>query len=85
MNSKQRLEAEEDSSMEQKTWQVYCFWKRNVLSFDLKESREGFCQRGKGRSIHVKGPKTEKAQEPTVQGTWSLRVSEAEWRVWESV
>jgi len=65
------------------------FLEKNVLSFDLKESREGFCQRGKGRSFHVKGPKTEKAQEPTVgslvQGTWRLRVSEAEWRVWESV
>lgn len=36
-----RLEVEEDSGMEQKTWQVYCFGKRHVLRFDLNESREG--------------------------------------------
>ena len=53
----------------------------------MNESREGFCQKGRGRSFHVDGPKTEKAQEPTVeslvQGIWRLTVSEAEWRVWE--
>ena len=32
---------------------------------DLKESREGFRQRGKGRLFHVEGPKTEKVREPT--------------------
>ena len=34
---------------------------------DLNESREGVCQRGKGRSFHVDGLKTEKAWEPTVE------------------
>ena len=55
----------------------------------MNESREGFCQRGRGRSFHVEGPKTEKAQEPTVeslaQGIWKLRISEAECRVQEGV
>ena len=51
--------------MEQKTQQVACFGKGNVLILDLKESREGFRQRGKGWSFHVKGPKTEKVWEPT--------------------
>ena len=34
---------------------------------NLNESREGFCRRGRGRSFHVDGPKTEKAREPTVE------------------
>ena len=56
----------------------------------MNESREGFCRRGRRRSsFHVDGPKTEKAQEPTVEsqvkGIWRPRVSEAEWRVWEGV
>ena len=34
---------------------------------DLNESKEGFCQRGRGRSFHVDGPKTEKVQKPTVE------------------
>ena len=80
--SKQQLEMDEDSSMEQKTWLVYSFGKRNVLRFDLKESREGFCGIGRGRSFHVEEPKMEKAQEPAVeslvQGIWRLGVSEAE-------
>ena len=64
--------------------------KRNALRFDLKEFREGFCRRGRGRSFQVEGLKTEKAWEPTaesvVQETWRLRVSEDEWRVlWEGV
>ena len=71
--------------MEQKTWQVHNFGKRNVFRSDLNEAREGFCRRGRGRSFHVDGPKTEKAREPTVEslvrGIWRLRVSEAEWRV----
>ena len=63
--SKQRLvETNEDNSTEQKTWRVYSFEKRNVLRFDLKGSREGFCQTGRGRSFHVEEPKTEKAREP---------------------
>ncbi len=46
---------------------------RNVLGYILgfrlhfNESREGFCRRGRGRSFHVDGPKTEKAREPTVE------------------
>ena len=31
MGSKQRLETDEDTSMEWKAWQVYSFGKRNVL------------------------------------------------------
>ena len=75
-------ETDEDHSVQWKTWQVYSFGKRYVLKFDLKESREGFCRRGRGRSFHVEGPKTEKTQEPTVEslvrGIWRLGVSEAE-------
>ena len=52
---------DEDSSTELKTWQVYSFGKRMVFRLHLNESREGFCQRGRGRSFHVEGPKTEKA------------------------
>ena len=56
---------------------------------DLNESREGFCQRRRGRLFHDDGPKTEKAREPTVEslvrGIWKLRVSEAERRVREGV
>ena len=33
----------------------------------MNESREGFCRRGRGRSFHVDGSKTKKAQEPTVE------------------
>ena len=73
--------------MEWKTWQVYCLGKRSVLRFDLKESREGFCQR-KRKVIPRSGAKTRlKAREPAVeslvQGIWRLRVSEVEQRVWE--
>ena len=78
---------DEDSSMEQKTWRVYCFVKRDGFRLDLNDSREGFCQTERGRSFHADGAKTEKVQESTVeslvQGIWRLRVSEAEWRVWE--
>ena len=49
-----------NSSTEQKTWQVYSFGKRNVFSLHLNESRAGFCRRGRGRSFHVEGPKTER-------------------------
>ena len=70
--------------MERKTRQVYNIGKRTVLRFDLKESREGFCGRGRGRSFPVEGPETEKAREPTVEswvrGIRRLRVSEAERR-----
>ena len=59
---------DEDSSTEQKTWQVYCFVKRTVFTFTsfrlhLNESREGFCQSERRRSFHIDGPKTEKAVE----------------------
>ena len=57
----------------------YFYW------LHLNESREGFCRRGRGRSFHDDGSKTEKAREPTAEsllrGIWRLRVSEAEWRV----
>ena len=47
----------------------------------MNESRDDFCRTGRGRSYHVEGPKTEKAQEPTVgslvRRIW--RVSEAEY------
>ena len=66
--------AEEDISAVWKTWQVYWFGKRNVFRFEPKESREGFCRKGRARSFHVEGPKTEKAQEPAVEilvrGIW---------------
>ena len=35
--------------MEQKAWPVYNFGKRNIFRLDLNESREAFCQRGRGR------------------------------------
>ena len=38
-----------------KTWQVCCVGKRDVLRLELKESREGICRRGRGRSFHVEG------------------------------
>ena len=41
--------------------------KINLFRLDLNESREGFCRRGRGRSFHVNGPKTEKAREPAVE------------------
>ena len=63
--------------------------KINVFRLDMKESRKGFCRRGRGRSFHVDGPKTEKAREPTVENLvreiWRLRVSEVERRVHEGV
>ena len=42
-----------------KICQVDSFGKRNALRFDLKEFREGFFQRGRERSFHVEGAKTE--------------------------
>ena len=65
-----------------------CLEVRVEVRLDLKESREGFSWRGRGRSFHVNGLQTETAQEPTaeslVQGIWRLRVSEAEQRLWEA-
>ena len=67
---------DEDSSMEQKTGQVYGFGKINVFMLHLNESREGFCWRGRGGSFHVAGMKTEKEREPAVEslvrGIWRL-------------
>ena len=40
---------------------MYCFEKRDILRLDLKESRQGFCRRRRGRSFHVEGPKKRKA------------------------
>ena len=54
---------------------MYYFGKRNVLRFDLKESKE------KGYSFHEEESKTERVPEPTVEclvrGIWRLRLSEA--------
>ena len=63
--------------------------KKKVLRFDLKDSREGFCPRGRGRSFRAEGPKTKKGA-ATISGKsgtriWKLTVSEAEWRVREGV
>ena len=58
-------EVEEDSSTEWKIRQVYYFRKRSVLRLSLMESREGFCRRGRVRSFHILGLKTENAWEPT--------------------
>ena len=48
-------------------------------------SREGFFQRGRGRSFHVDGPKAEKARELTVdilvREIWRMRASEVKQRV----
>ena len=49
---------DEDSNMEQKTWQVYSLGKRNVFRLPLNESREGLCQRESRRSFHVDELKT---------------------------
>lgn len=63
-----------------------------VLKFKQTKKRlvvrsEGFCQRGKRRSLHIEGLNTEKARGPTVeslvQENWRLRVSAAKQGVWE--
>ena len=45
---------------------------------ELKESRE-FCRKGKGRSLHTEGPKTEKGTGTSSKksGTRNLEVSES--------
>ena len=41
--------------------------KKFFVRFDLKESREGFCRRGRGKSLHAEGPTTGgKVREATV-------------------
>ena len=90
-NGKQWLEAEEDTSAERKTRQVYCFEKkkkerRNVEVW-FKGVRRRFLLERKRKIISCRGAKTEKAQEPTVESlvrrTWRLRLLEAEQRVRE--
>ena len=65
------------------------FSENKCFRLHLNESREGFCRRGRGRSFHTDGPKTEKARELTVEslvrGIWRPRVSEAERRLREGV
>ena len=88
-DSKQGLEVEEDSSGAGNMAGLLFWEKKKCLDVWLKESREGFCRRGRGRSFIVEGLKTEKAREPTVEslirGIWRLRVSGADRRVWEGV
>ena len=103
MGIKQRLEMDEDSSMEQKTWRVYSFEKRNGFRLDLNESIwRGCLSDRKGKVIPCRWTKNRKGaginsgesgtrnleaegirSKSLVQGIWRLRVSEAEWRVWE--
>ena len=71
-DKKQRLEAEEDSSAERKTLQVYVFGKRTVLRFYLKASSEDFCQRGRGRSFHVEEPDRKSTNQQ-----WRVRYKES--------
>ena len=64
------------AAREEKIGRVYCFGKRNVLRLDLKESDNSFFWTGRGRSLHVDGPKSENAGEQTVEslvrGNWIL-------------
>ena len=53
--SKQRLEMDEDSRTEQKTWQVYSFWKRNVFRLHLNESSHTNTGGGGGGDQKVEG------------------------------
>ena len=63
--------------------------KEMFLRLQLNSAVRVSGRRGRGRSFHVDGPKTEKAREPTVEslvrGIWRLRVSETERRVREGV
>ena len=45
--------------------------------FNSNESREDFCQRGRGRLLHTEGPKTGKVPEPT-EGESGARSLKAE-------
>ena len=76
--SKLRLEMDEDSSMEQKTWQVYSFGKRNVFRLHLNVSREAFFRISRERSFHVDGQKRRGHQQWRVRNleTESIRSSE---------
>ena len=61
------LEWMKTSAQNKKHGRSTIFGKKKVFRLDLNESREGFCRRGRGRSFHVDGPKTEKAWELTVE------------------
>ena len=54
------------------------FWEKKCFRLNLNESREGFCRRGRSRSFHVDGPKTQKAREPTAEIESGARNLEAE-------
>ena len=73
----QRLQTDEDSRTERKTWQVLG-GKKNIFRLHFSESREDFCRRGRGRSFLVDGPKTDKALELTNSGESGGRNLEAE-------
>ena len=64
MGSKQRLETDKEtdevSTRNGKPG-------RPIVLGRQKELKVGFCQRGRGRSFPVEGPKTEKAREPAVE------------------
>ena len=61
MGIKQRLEMDEDSSMEQKTWRVYSFEKRNGFRLDLNESIwRGCLSDRKGKVIPCRWTKNRK-------------------------
>ena len=58
---------DEDSSTEQKTWQLYSFGKRNVLGYiSISPERVSVEEEGRGGSFNVDGPKREKTREPSV-------------------
>ena len=55
MGSKQRLEMDEDSCMDWKTWQIYSFGKRNILRLHLNWVQRGFLMERKGKVIPYRG------------------------------
>ena len=48
----------------------------------MESTERSFCRRGRGRSVHIHRPGTEKVREPTeeslVREIWTLRALEAE-------
>ena len=54
------------------------FWEKKCFRLNLNESRKAFCQRGRRRSFHVDGPKTQKAREPTMDIESGAKNLEAE-------
>ena len=61
---KEGLTTEGDSSVKGENIAGLLFWEKEFFRSDLKESREGIFQRGRGRSFHVEELKTGKAWEP---------------------